>query len=102
MKAALQRSGHVHEGSIVMRKQCINPVNARKPTFIRVVEIRALTGGGATECASIVTVCMGNKPIFVLNPIRTNKNAIFRYIGLAWLIKTERDEKVRLAASSLP
>jgi len=75
---------------------------ARKPTFISVVEIRALMGGGATECASIVTVCIGNRPILVLNPITTNTKAILRYRGLAWLMIPASDSNERLAASSLP
>ena len=51
---------------------------AKKPTFINVVDIRALTGGGATECASMVTVCIGKSPILVLKPTKTKIKAIFR------------------------
>src|SRR5659263_763007 len=75
---------------------------ARNPTFIKVVEIKALIGGGATECASMVTVCIGKRPIFVLNPVSTNTKAIFRYSGLALLITWAKEAKDRFGASPRP
>ena len=52
-------------GPLVTRHHTMRNI-ARNPTFIRVVEMKALIGGGETVCASTVTVCIGKSPIFVL------------------------------------
>ena len=68
---------------------------ARKPTFINVVEIKALIGGGATECASIVTVCIGKEPHLCAesNYNKYKCNFEIQRIGLVYNIAKEMQMK---------
>src|SRR5439155_17447732 len=64
-----------NEGPAVMSTTALNRINAYKPTFNNTPDISALTGAGASLCASGSHVCMGASPAFVPYPIKRKTKA---------------------------